>query len=960
MDVRMNSYVHGCKNVFLRPCNHQPTAHLRRKLFPCHIMCDEATKNVPPPLVDESPCCQPGFPPTSSPASNVEPMEDTYPNPKKQVWVQTPSEELLQVLDPDDPLMKRFQDALQKHLLRIDKKLSEEILELEASIKVTEKRREDEGIRLYDAQLEIDRQQETIESYQKALSEIIRMREEVEEEVKRTKEEFKKVSDELQSEKSHERSLARQLETMSSLQRQFNEWEQELASSLIVSQRISEKEAVLRKEQLRQKQNKDYILFKLTEEVLKREDEIINLKEQLQLKEKEKADMNQVITDANADLEGVQRERKTLFDVWNNVITCIRQRDKVFDEIGGERLKIRESFRTLQTQIEKVKKDTTKEMENNENLTGVQMRIEDDIHTTTRNIDGIKDKIINLESNMAKTAKLIEYAQNDYDGSQVEYQQSLNEEKNIDKTLEKLFNEKVEFEDKILEKLEDKVTHDKAAKYLNKLLQEARDSIRQQELSLVQAENTYGKSLLEIERLNSTVDSMKCDVNELTKCNIEKEKEIDNTQTEIKRCDLTIGTKQRTLISLNKKIEQILSTSGGEEISPIDLKILSLEKNIEELDAKNMKSQQFWLRQEGYMVTLSQERSEQLAELNLLSKQITIMEQKNLKLEFELEKQRKEEANIIRTVNLCQQKLVQLNSQLAVQRELKGELEGKNCVTKTEYVKALQEAELQLIQLQNDIKQLEEEKNLLKQQLNAAQRESLSWEKKVQLAQETSKTLKEERGNGGDVATMKSEIHKMEMRLTHLRKVQEKLIQDMEFCVMRRDVIVDEAMAKEKKNPKGVHNRRIVIRKRLEDQKKRLKQILKEGKQTNEKLSEVETQQKELLMKLDEGQSGLRAVEDTIPDIDNQIQEAEITKHHNLQMLVRKQRKVKMLQDVKDGRYRMLFKSEGALNEELEKQRIMNADLTEIMEQTQKDFPLLKNSIRPILLTLQTPCAILS
>lgn len=50
----------------------------------------------------------------------------------------------------------------------------------------------------------------------------------------------------------------------------------------------------------------------------------------------------------------------------------------------------------------------------------------------------------------------------------------------------------------------------------------------------------------------------------------------------------------------------------------------------------------------------------------------------------------------------------------------------------------------------------------------------------------------------------------------------------------------------------------------------------------------------------------------------------------------------------------MLFKSESALNGELLKQRVMNADLKEIMEQTQNDFPLLKNAIRKILLTLQT------
>jgi len=93
--------------------------------------------------------------------------------------------------------------------------------------------------------------------------------------------------------------------------------------------------------------------------------------------------------------------------------------------------------------------------------------------------------------------------------------------------------------------------------------------------------------------------------------------------------------------------------------------------------------------------------------------------------------------------------------------------------------------------------------------------------------QETIKKLKDERSNGGDIAAMKSEIHKMEMRLSHLRRVQEKLIHDMEFCVTRRDIILDKVMSKLKKDPKGQHNQKVIFSKRLADQKLKIKQITK-------------------------------------------------------------------------------------------------------------------------------------
>lgn len=156
-----------------------------------------------------------------------------------------------------------------------------------------------------------------------------------------------------------------------------------------------------------------------------------------------------------------------------------------------------------------------------------------------------------------------------------------------------------------------------------------------------------------------------------------------------------------------------------------------MEKNIEEIQQSNQKSQQLWIRQEGYMITLSQQRDLQLQQLNLHNKEIMIMEQKNLKLEHALRMLNKEESNMERILNLLQQRMVQMNAQLVIQKGLKEELEDKNSITKTEGIQSLEDAELNLIKLQNDLKQLYEEKALLKDNLDATQQESLSWEKKV-------------------------------------------------------------------------------------------------------------------------------------------------------------------------------------------------------------------------------------
>lgn len=166
-------------------------------------------------------------------------------------------------------------------------------------------------------------------------------------------------------------------------------------------------------------------------------------------------------------------------------------------------------------------------------------------------------------------------------------------------------------------------------------------------------------------------------------------------------------------------------------MSPQDLKIVSLEKNIQELQQNIKKAQQFWLRQQGFFVSLSQQRESQLRELSLLEKEIMIIGQKNFKLEYALEMLTKEEANVNKIITSFNQKLSRMNSNLVVQKDLEKELEDKNCIMKNECLLSFQELELEVIKIQSDLKNLCTEKIILKEELNSAQQESLAWEKKV-------------------------------------------------------------------------------------------------------------------------------------------------------------------------------------------------------------------------------------
>ena len=70
--------------------------------------------------------------------STTDPSPDTAnkmelpgsPQVARKFWIDTKSLNVPDVLDPDDSLMTKFQNALREHLIRVDNKLNSEILEL--------------------------------------------------------------------------------------------------------------------------------------------------------------------------------------------------------------------------------------------------------------------------------------------------------------------------------------------------------------------------------------------------------------------------------------------------------------------------------------------------------------------------------------------------------------------------------------------------------------------------------------------------------------------------------------------------------------------------------------------------------------------------------------------------------------------------------------------------------------
>lgn len=122
-----------------------------------------------------------------------------------------------------------------------------------------------------------------------------------------------------------------------------------------------------------------------------------------------------------------------------------------------------------------------------------------------------------------------------------------------------------------------------------------------------------------------------------------KSKELSNKDVELTNLINNISKSLTNFDEANKQYDEIMADTGvrkefvlflthnftfllqGLELTPLELKIKNLERQIIEMEEKNAKLKSFWLREQTYIVSMTQERQKQIYELNLIRKRNSII-----------------------------------------------------------------------------------------------------------------------------------------------------------------------------------------------------------------------------------------------------------------------------------------------------------------------------------------------
>ncbi|XP_055634823.1 coiled-coil domain-containing protein 40 [Toxorhynchites rutilus septentrionalis] len=856
------------------------------------------------------------------------------------------------VLEKDHPLLERFQQALKAHLLRVQNQLEEEIAELDHRLEENEKESEEVGSRLYDLQEEIDSQKELLDIYGKEIMEVSERRQAEEQKVAAYKQEYDEQNCKLKDFKKIYNEHIQELDNLTVLESEFSKWDKEIKDEIAIAKRVASKDA---KDQLvaaEEKRQVDLLVFNLDAEVRRKERELEGIEEQIKEQEGVTETINKSLADANSDLEALQHEHKRLFQAWGEVIVAIQQRDKVLSKTKDDLESVYEEHKVIKSKTDITKKAAAKEMEQNEKLSGFKSRIQGDINALEKQVIKEQEEDDKLTRELDHYALILEQTEADMLKAQQEGLLIENHLKSLRQTLNKQNQKKFELEEQILELLQDQITTDKAGESQGRTLRETQEKRRELEISMSDTENQLSIVLLELEKWRGIVERSKADVQNVKKEHDSMDEEARKYDEEIKVIKEIISAKLRKLDALNRQLEHLINQAGGHELNPDELRLLDVRHDINELDVKIKESQESWLKLQNSVVNLSEKRVQQLNEINYSRRKLLLVEQKAIKIEARLEEVLNENREIVRSLSTLNCRLDAVSMELFKTKKVHEKEEMECEISHQHTTERLKEAEMSVLNLEQDLQDLGKEIDDCKHEVLEKHREALSWETKYKMSAEAKKFKDEESAQNSEIGIMKAEIHRMQVRFAQLKRMQEKFVADLENTVHHREHIFDTVNAREKVYGSKFKTRSTMQHK-INELKNKLKIVFGEISTAEKNLIEIDTAQKLLQAEIENKKQLIEEEKIQTKLIKSEVEQATLLKQENLDYIVRHQYRARRYRAFANANQHPKFRNEILIQADLQRQREINESIVGIVENLIVDFPGQKFNLVKILLNLK-------
>ncbi|XP_077022270.1 coiled-coil domain-containing protein 40 isoform X2 [Tamandua tetradactyla] len=877
----------------------------------------------------------------------------------------------LVVLDPDHPLMIRFQAALKSYLNRQIENLKLELQELVgapaasgppwlgASVLMTRllswaqgvatkqsrTQRQELGVSLYGVQQHLARLQMQLEKIHDRHSMAACERRQKEEELQSVRALYARTYAAANDERKKLAALQAEVESLALRLFYIQHMDQDVRDDICVLKQVVKKAEAERTRAETEKQQQDLHVDQLTVRARQLEEHIALFEAQRLAQAEDTRALRKAVSEACTETEAICVEKKRILQQWAVSLLGMRHRDEAYRTTQEALSECQHQVKSIDGEIDAYKKSITKEEEKNEKLASILNQAETEASLMRKLTAQCVAKQAALQSELNTYRLTLQDTADSLDKAHLEHTTVVGELQAIHQTTQNELELKRGMEMSIVEKLQEHMTSNKMTKYFNQLIQKLQKEKTNLVTHLSRIDGDIAQAILDITNTSCRLDTHQKVLAELDREVRRVNELITNSENEISRRTILIERKQGLINFFNKQLEQTVSELGGEEVGPLELEIKRLTKSIEEHSSSVSRSQGTWLRLQQEMVKATQEREEQLVSLGTFQKEIRILEQKKLRVENKITQEKKEQKELERHTKNLGNDLKKLNVLMNQQRCSSEGLLQDNVVTENEFVRSLKASERETIEMQEKLSQLTEEKETILNNLLETEHQIMLWEKKIQLAKEMRASVDSETGQA-EIRAMKAEIHRMKVKHGQLLKQQEKMIRDMEMAVARRETIVARAEGQSRMDRKTLtrtdfHHRQAELRRKIRDVHK----ATEECAQTVSELEALQTALSDSLLEKQETLSALQADSDLV---DADLDRLMALKRQNLSEIVALQTRLKHLQAVKDGRYVPLCRSKQTLLVESGRLGERLAAVSSILDHVKDEYPQFQGALLKI------------
>ena len=693
-------------------------------------------------------------------------------------------------------LMERVQATLKAQLEAQLAAVGEELRESEEAREAARAHREEVGVALYGVQQQLAGVQASLDSKSAAIGELSARRANQEAQLAALTQAFALRRGAVNEAEAQLEAFRGELDGVLDTARLVERDMEDVSSEVATNRRGALKVAEALRDKEKGKAAQDAYIDSLTVAVRRAGEALASHNAQIEAQREQAGRAGSTMAEAGVEMETIRLEKKQLMLQWQSTSLQLRKRDEALAAIAKALRESNVELEAMGAEEGNYRKAVAGLQVVHAKVADALEREEADLRAAEESAAALRRQWDALEARRADIAANLEFTDGETKRANVEVARLQAEIKALDNARAAVDRSRFGIEDEINDALSSRLTQEKASRAM--LKESARLVERMHALDIEKAEGENALAGARVEALTAAarLAALRDQLAGVNREVAEKEALAAKAETEIRQRQDAIEKKASVLDRLNRKWERLREAGArgggeGEEaaaMGPLAGEVHGLSQALTALRENNEVLQRRWLADHTALVATSTETEVRATRTKELASELSLLQQKALRLDRALEAEGGEKRRLEGAVKGIRDDMSRINALIAKNAMLKEKLEVATYSSEKAFSDTLKDMEREAAAAEARTASLKDECARLAGDLVEAERQVLAWEKKIALEKETQDALDPTVGEG-ELGAMEKEVRRMGLRAEQLKREQERLIGEMERAVEKRDVI---------------------------------------------------------------------------------------------------------------------------------------------------------------------------